>query len=176
MKSCRQEGMTLIEVLIAGAVFGIFSTMVCQAVVVAFRAQKTSEAKVHALRQGSLMLDHLRRELAVGNKLINPDPVGNNFAFIPTQGDPLLFERNVAPGTAPDGDSTVEVWYWYDPVKKEVRHWQQGEPASGTLEASNVQSFVVTSFAGPDDKNVRITTQLATIRQPLSIVGRMITK
>jgi type II secretory pathway pseudopilin PulG len=155
--------MTLIEILVTGAMLAIFSTMIARAVVIAFHSQRSTEAKVHALRQGSMMLDHMRRELATTSSLFNPNPSANEPNFSPSIGNPLRLGRNISGGT-------VEVWYWHDPVKGEVRRWETGEPVGGRVVAENIKTLQIAHLA--DSNVLRITTNVSTIGKPLTLVGR----
>lgn len=73
--------MTLLEVLIAGAVFGLFLTMVSHALVLAARNRAVVEEDAQALRRAAVAVEWLGRELRLCQKLYVPDPGAAGFAF-----------------------------------------------------------------------------------------------
>ena len=158
-------GLTLIEVLVAATVLGIISTMIGHAVVVAFRAQRTGEAKVNNIRQGALALDWMQRELSTSSSLFNPNPNASVNGWSPTQADPLRFARNSATGPS-------EVWYWHDATNQEVRRWETGDPPEGRVVARNVDTLTVTHLAF--SPVIQANLQVTTMTKPITSTARVL--
>ena len=57
------RGMSLIEILVASALFGMFTGMVAGALIMAHRTQDASVAKLDVVRRASLALDLLVRDI-----------------------------------------------------------------------------------------------------------------
>lgn len=77
--SSRRRGVTLVEVLITGTLFGLFTGMVAGAMKLAHQAQANSVSKVELVRLASVALDSLARDLEAGRYssmvLMNGAPV-----------------------------------------------------------------------------------------------------
>lgn len=69
-----RRGHSLLEVLVTGAILGLFMTMVCHALVVAYRAYTVTATKSTDYRQATVALERLTRELRASDKVFQPDP------------------------------------------------------------------------------------------------------
>ncbi len=161
----KKGGLTLVEVLVAGSLLVLFSTMIVHAMVLAFRAQRTGEEKVVAVRQGSITLDWMRRELSTTSSVFNPDPNASVNNWTPTVGDPLRIGRNSSAGQ-------TEVWYWYDAADQVVRRWQAGELSGGRVVAREVKSFTISHLGSSPIFQARLS--VSTVSQPLVATSRVL--
>ena len=59
----RTRGVTLMEILITGSLFGLFTGMVAGAMKMAHQSQEASVAKIELVRRASVALDQLVRDL-----------------------------------------------------------------------------------------------------------------
>lgn len=67
MISARRRAITLVEVLVAGALMGIFMTMVARALVMGFRTQARASEKVQAVREATMALDEIARDVSTAD-------------------------------------------------------------------------------------------------------------
>lgn len=127
--------MSLLEVVFVCGLFAVFTSMVAQALVMAYGAHVKTRDKVHATRQAQVGLNRLAREFRTCRQLVQPAPVSGTWV-VPTPAAPLVFRRNSAGGL-------LEVRYWYDDTTGEIRRLQPGDPSSGRLVAQAVDGFRV---------------------------------
>ncbi|MGE0490383.1 MAG: type II secretion system protein J [Vulcanimicrobiota bacterium] len=67
MINVKSRGISLIEVLVAGALMAIFMTMVGRALVLGFRTQARSSEKVQAVREATMALDEIARDVSTAD-------------------------------------------------------------------------------------------------------------
>jgi len=63
LRSIKQRGFTLLEMLVALAIMGILASGLYMSLHIAFRAQKSAERTIAPVRAGTLALELLRRDL-----------------------------------------------------------------------------------------------------------------
>lgn len=97
MATRPRKGHTLMEVLVTGAILGLFMTMVCHALVVAYRTYTVTAKKSTDFRQGTVAIDRMTRELRMADKFYDPDPAASPWstfgAYTPKVGTsaPMIF-------------------------------------------------------------------------------------
>ncbi|MBI3924171.1 MAG: hypothetical protein HY319_01395 [Armatimonadetes bacterium] len=82
-------GVTLIEVLIASGLFVLVLVLVGQLTVAAYWSHSQTTSKNQVMRDGSIALDRLNRELSMCTDLLLPDPAVPETDYQGTQ--PLVF-------------------------------------------------------------------------------------
>lgn len=124
----RSVGMTLIELLVAGSLFGLFTSMVAAALVQAHWLQDQSVAKLDAVRHASLAQDIIARDIesaryasrVLMESTDSPPPASGvppaPFGARPVFGDALVITRH---RRDPDPSITFpqqyHVAYWFEP-------------------------------------------------------------
>lgn len=118
--SRNRRGITLIELMVAGALFGLFTGMVAGALMMAQRAQDQSVAKLDAIRHASLAEDLLARDIEAAR--FSTEVTMDNLplpttAQRPLWDHPLMIRRwRMDPtGTDPDWTEAVIAIYWFEP-------------------------------------------------------------
>jgi type II secretory pathway pseudopilin PulG len=178
--------MTLIEILVASALFGLFTGMVAGALVLAHRAQDKSVTKLDAIRRASLALDLLVRELEAAQYDKKVSMNGAAVPANPTQPagvNELQIRRNRAyPGsTFPD---SVIAGYWFDPGTGEVGKGMvrrtlysvylsplepvEGESADGRVLVRDVKNFLISRTVAGSLTTIRADIFLSTVGSPIS--------
>lgn len=164
----RILGLSLIEVMVAGALFGLFTSMVATALVMGHQVQNSSTGKLDAVRRATLALDRLVRDVEAARFRSKVTMGGATVAVAPTSpeglNELLITRQALIPGdTYP---STVRVGYWIDhgtpedPADGTVRRVQYqgygaltplpGETADGRILVRDVRDFLVSSeVSGP---------------------------
>ncbi|MCE7873289.1 prepilin-type N-terminal cleavage/methylation domain-containing protein [bacterium CPR1] len=93
----ERRGMNLIEVMVCGAILGLFMTIVCHALVVAYRTYTLTTKKSTDYRLATVAVDRLTRELRASDRVYSPDPATTPWStfgsYIPEVGvnPPLVF-------------------------------------------------------------------------------------
>lgn len=70
-----RHGMTLIEILIAGGLFVLVLVLVGQLTVAAYTSNTRTTSKNQALRDGTIAVDRLDRELSMCSRVLLPTPL-----------------------------------------------------------------------------------------------------
>ncbi len=117
--SRRPPGVTLMEVLITGTMFGLFTGMVAGAMKMAHQSQESSVAKIELVRRASVTLDQLVRDLESArfssSALINGSEVPIE-PISPEGLNELQIRRFRDDPTTPGEDAeAVKVGYWFVP-------------------------------------------------------------
>ena len=92
------------EVLVTGAILGLFMTMVCHALVVAYRTYTVTAKKSSDYRQATVAVERMTRELRAADKVYNPDPLAPPWStygfYTPLTGTntPMIFRTYDATG------------------------------------------------------------------------------
>ncbi|GMU53622.1 MAG: hypothetical protein AMXMBFR33_27680 [Candidatus Xenobia bacterium] len=164
MKACR--GVTIIELLVSSSVFLLIMGMVCQAVVVAYRAQSKTVDKVQARREALTMLGQLKREL----QTTRPGMLLSGVPLNPGPAQHLVLRRN-----GPN-QTLVQVEYWLQPLgpnqPAEIRRLGPGDPSGGQVMVRNVRGFDVVPSGTPN--MVRARVWVATLSAPIEMEGRLL--
>lgn len=139
--SKRRRGLSIVEVLVTGTLFGIILTMVAQAMVVGQRSQRTVSQKLVAVRNASLALDRIVRDCeaaVVDTRVRLRNPVSMNFGLTQIQG-PREFAINRFHNPGAIGTPPVEVV---------VGYWMMKPPTElGTLQRMMYQANGFTPFS-----------------------------
>lgn len=167
--SRRPRGVTLIEILVSSALFGLFTGMVATALVLAHRTQDASVLRLDAIRRASVCLELMVRDIEAARyvsdvsmsgatppaapgltpdnlnelqiKRLRKDPSSASF----TSTDPVVVGYWFDPGTGNPGDGMVRrVLYdgYTDPLAV-----FPGEPEDGRILVRDVVDFKVSSYA-----------------------------
>ncbi len=159
-------GLTLLELIVAGALFAIFTGMVAQAMVMGHRAQRTVSSKLDSVRHASLALDLLMRDLQSAPSSafvqLNAVPVPATLTR-PTPAQELRITRFRAAGLPSSVPTEVTAGYWLDDSTGEEGEWTvrrilyddagsplPGEYSGGKIIVRDVREFEVmaTAIAG----------------------------
>ncbi len=188
-------GLTLIEILVASALFGLFTGMVAGAMVLAQRNQDAAVTKLDAVRRATLVLDLLVRD--VQSAKYSSD-VSMNSALPPAKsGSPLMGTQPVGvaeldikrlrefPGMGnPTTTQRIVVGYWFDPGTGEPGKGMirrviydayssplvpvSGETADGRILVRDVRDFRVSSEVVGTLTFITAEIWIATIGNPIS--------
>lgn len=120
--NCRpgSRGVTLIEILVASALFGMFTGMVATALIMAHRTQESSAVKLDAIRRASLCLNLLVRDIEAARYVSDVTMNGATPPAAPGLTPVGVDELQVArlrkhPSFGlPYVTQAVTVGYWYD--------------------------------------------------------------
>ncbi|MBS2040905.1 hypothetical protein JST97_38315 [bacterium] len=135
--------MTLVEVLVVSAVFGLILGLITQAMVTAYKAQARTASHTESYRSALLMAARLERELNTCHNFQGPIPMMSGLVT-PLTGNPLRFVRNDET-SAPAMTTGVSVNYYYDPLAREVLRSDNRNPKPRVV-ARGVQNFAVNSL------------------------------
>jgi hypothetical protein len=117
-----RRAMTLIELVIAGALFGLFSTMVAHAVVLALRHHNSQTDKITRYRRSSIALNLLAKELQECQCI--GCPVFGSWPFSPQSGCQYTFGNDHYTSLQFFRSDIAQGWYlseWlFDPQAKTV--------------------------------------------------------
>lgn len=120
----RALGITLLELMVTGSLFGLFTGMVASALVMAQRTQDKTVVKLDAIRHASLAEDLLARDIEAARFSSRvtvdnlPLPSGS---LRPTAEQPLMVARLRQDPSSSHDDATEEVVavYWFEPHPQE---------------------------------------------------------
>ena len=191
--SKRRRGVTLVEVLITGTLFGLFTGMVAGAMKMARQAQDSSVAKVEMVRLASVALDSLARDLEAGRYssmvLMNGAPVPTEpvapeglqeLQISRFRDNPLLPGENNA--------ESVRAGYWFIPPNDsspgEIRRtvYQAytvplqpvpGESEDGRVLARGVKRFLVRREVTDGITFIKADIWVGTLGNPISTAVAM---
>ncbi len=191
--SNRGRGVTLVEVLITGTMFGLFTGMVAGAMKMARQAQDCSVAKVEMVRLASVALDSLARDLEAGRYssmvLMNGAPVPTEpvapeglqeLQISRFRDNPLLPGENNA--------ESVRAGYWFIPPNDsspgEIRRtvYQAytvplqpvpGESEDGRVLARGVKRFLVRREVTDGITFIKADIWVGTLGNPISTAVAM---
>lgn len=164
----RPRGLTLIEILVSAALFGLFTGMVATALIMAHRTEDASVLRLDAIRRASVCLDLLVRDIEAARYI--SDVTMNGALPLPAPGntpvdvDELQIKRlrRYSGSTSLTSTEEVVLGYWFDqgtgaPGKGMVRRIVYdgttdplvpfpGEPPDGRILVRDVIDFKVSSF------------------------------
>lgn len=182
----RPRGVTLIELLVASALFGLFTGMVATALILAHRTQDASTAKLDAVRRATMALDLLVRDvesarynskISMGTAAVPATPTR------PAGLQELQIRRN---RKSPHGDykEPIVVGYWYDPgngepgqamVRRSLYDGYMtplepltGEPSDGRILVRDVKEFLLSSSLVDGVTFLRADIWVKSIGNPIS--------
>lgn len=166
----RRLGLSLVECVVVCFVFGLFSTMVGHAVVVAYRSNQLTQDKTVARREVQMLLDRFRRLLKVRASGYPVDKPGD-FAFVPSQAEPfevrhLVEKKNPLPGEEPFEEVIDK--YYYDEQGQAIWHVVEypGKPAMPARKVANkVKRFWMGFVKANETLSVEIQT--STLTEPI---------
>jgi type II secretory pathway pseudopilin PulG len=192
VKSKRNSGITLIELMVTGVLFGLFTGMVAGALVQAHRVQDKSVAKLDAIRHASLAEDIMSRDIESGRYAENvnifsagaPPATGTypTFGTTPLLANPLLITRyRKHPNPAITFPQEVNIAYWFEPnadpeLPGKVRRaiLSPTFPAPGVPEAGSerVVARDVFDFQVSTDPSsmIRLDMWVNTVQDPVTIL------
>lgn len=151
-----RRGTTLVEVLIACSLLGLFLAMVATAVGTALHGEANAQSKIGAFREGSNVLERIDRELRMCIQVMSPDPTSTfpeGATWSPVVGTqaPFVFQYTTDTGTV------NTVLYQLDPTTHEIQRclyqpytvFNLGNPTQTPPipVASGVTQFVITRLA-----------------------------
>ena len=178
-------GLTLLEVLVTGTLFGIVMTMVGRALVLGHRAQSTISQKIQFHREASAALDMLVRDAQMarfsGNVNLNvassPTTVPSTLTSV-TVANEFRIDRMTQGATLYDVPIPISVGYWRRSSDKTLRRTQYdasgtvlaGTPAGGKVVGRDVQEFQVSLVPDATTGLSTLTAELtvSTLQEPLS--------
>lgn len=191
---CKSRGITLIEILVASALFALFSSMVAHAVVLAYRNHNLQTDKITKYRRSCSAVNLLAKELQECQCLAvpvlgpwgydAPYPVGNDhftslqfFRSDVAQGwylsewlfDPVqqTVTRRLYSAIAPPRGIAPVGFDAYAPGVLNAAHVPAWEPSNGRLMLQNCTSFTITHLSTPNIRFVRVDATLDKIASPL---------
>lgn len=185
MRNRKTGGLTLLEVLVTGTLFGIVMTMVGRALVLGYRAQSTISQKIQVHREASAALDMLVRDAQLarfsGNVNLNiassPTTVPTTLTSV-TVANEFRIDRMTGGTTLYDAPVPISVGYWRRNSDKTLRRTQYnssgtvlaGTPAGGKVVGRDVQEFQVSLVPDYTTGLSTLTAELtvSTIQEPLS--------
>ena len=170
----RRSGLTLVEVMLAAALMGIVGFGLVAIIGTAHRFMLQSAGMASTQGEASYAHEHLKRYMALANKIIQYNPSGSppsssSFAI-------RYDHRSITGGTATPLDSTDDEWdyYGYDSAGKILYYKQNFVPgasanpanpgfSSGQIIARNVTALTFT-LTSPDrmDVDITVTKQIGT--------------
>lgn len=186
--------MTMIEIMVATALFALFTTMVARAVVLAYRNHNLQTDKITAYRRSCAAINLLAKELqecqclavpVLGPWGYNaPYTIGNDhftslqfFRADIAQGWYLsewLFDpakrtviRNLYTNIAPPQRLAPPGFNAYGPGQLVAANIPSWEPPNGRLMLQNCKSFTITHLNDPNIRFVRVEAILDKVAAPL---------
>jgi prepilin-type N-terminal cleavage/methylation domain-containing protein len=114
-KQLRQQGMTLVELLVALAVTGILVTGISVSISQVFSVNAASKARMLAVKEIEVAIDSIRPDILSGHQILTSDP------------DPNVFL--VSKWTEWDAPVAYDVKYYWDPTTNQLSRL----PSEGTL-------------------------------------------
>lgn len=183
--------MTLLEVIVTGALFSIVLTMVAQALVAGQRTQSLLSHKIAVYRQASMALDQLVRDAQAGRVISNLQySVGGSVVSFPSDFTQAKFEPPSPPtellvslrkeGLTPYSPSVpVRVGYWRNVADSTLRRTlydgSTGAPLAGTdpsgkVLVRDVKDFDFKLAVNPSTSLNTFTARIriSTIAEPVS--------
>ena len=129
----RRRGLTLVEILVSSALFGLFTGMVATALIIAHRTEDASVLRLDAIRRASVALDLMVRDLEAAQSDGDVSLNGNTPPVTTPEKPELVpggllitrYRQNPAAPGVPTALQSVKVRYWYDPGT--------GEPGKGMV-------------------------------------------
>lgn len=181
----NRKGLTLLEVLITGTLFGIVMTMVGRALVLGYRAQSNISQKIQVHREASTALDQLVRdaELARLSSRIylvvasSPQTVPSTAVSV-TVANEFRIDHMAQGPTIYDDPVPISVGYWRRDSDKTLRRTLYdaagvplpNTPADGKIVGRDVQDFQVSLVPDPTTGLATLTAEatISTLERPLS--------
>ena len=181
----KVRAMTLIELLVAGALFGLFSGMVAKALVTGHRTQDALSTKLESVRRASLALDLWVRDIQAARFSSKVTMGGSQVPTSPTVPDTLnelVIRRGRAPVPPAILPETVAVGYWYDPASgapgagmirrnlydpTTLAPWP-GEPPDGRVLVRGVRKFVLSRSVSGGLVTLRAEISVDTVGAPVT--------
>lgn len=189
----RRYGVTLIEVLVTGAMFGLFTSMVAGAMKLAHQSQDASVTKVELVRLASVALDGLARDLEAARYSAMVLMNGSSVPTSPTSPEglqELQISRFRNDPTQPGENAAepVKVGYWFAPPSAsnagELRRtlYQAhsvplqpvpGESADGRVLARGVKRLLVHSQTNDGITFIKADIWVGSLGHPVSMAVAM---
>lgn len=141
-----RRGVTLLELMISIALFGIVTTIVAQCLVMGYHAHIATTDKMLVFRRASIALDEMGRQLRYCVDVLSPHvPLGT--AVHPASGSRFTFTYNASVGK-------VTVSYWLDRSEDEPsgnlrRSGGAGDPPEGRILADGISDFEIAPNKDP---------------------------
>lgn len=166
IRTSSGRGLGLPELIVAIALFGLFTTMVARTLVATSHRQQQGREQIESRRTVVTGMGRLKRELMTVRRLDQPTP-GQAPWWTPTAENPLIFHRNG------EGRS-VETRYWFEPADRQLRRWVEGEPLEGRVAMRGIDNFEFRHTPGLSPFRLEARASLQESGRTVTISGRAV--